>query len=102
YLAASLDGLGDLERLAGRVGSGTASPRDLVRLRQALGRIESVAERLANGRSDLLRTLRMGLAPLPELRDLIARAIVDVPPLSAKQADLVRAGYSAEVDELRA
>jgi DNA mismatch repair protein MutS len=101
-LAASLDGLGDLERLAGRVGGGTASPRDLVRLRQALGRIESVAERLANVRSNLLRALRTNLAPLPELWDLVARAIVDVPPLSAKQGDVVRSGYSAEVDELRA
>src|SRR5262249_9228475 len=88
-------------RLAGRVGSGTASPRDLVRLRQALGRTEAVAERLVETRASLLATLRAEMAPLPELRELVAAALVDVPPLSAKQGDLIRAGYSPEVDELR-
>jgi DNA mismatch repair protein MutS len=101
-LAASLDGLGDLERLAGRIGSRTASPRDLVRLRQALGRGEAVQGRLGGARSALLRRLRDAIRPLPALRDLVARALVDVPPLSARQGDLVRAGYSAEIDALRA
>lgn len=101
-LGGSLDGLGDLERLAGRVGSGSASPRDLVRLRQALGRAETMQNRLAEVRSVLLGELGAEISPLTELRDLVARALVDVPPLSAKQGDLIRAGYSPEVDELRA
>ncbi|MBI2963083.1 MAG: DNA mismatch repair protein MutS [Deltaproteobacteria bacterium] len=101
-LAASLDGLGDVERLAGRVGGGSASPRDLVRLRQALGRAEAAQARLAASRSTLLGELAAGISPLADLRDLVARALVDVPPLSAKQGDLVRSGYSPAVDELRA
>ena len=101
-LALSLDGLGDLERLAGRIGSGTASPRDVVRLRQALGRGEAVQTRLGDVRAAPLRRLREAIRPLPSLRDLVARALVDVPPLSARQGDLIRAGYRAEIDELRA
>ena len=101
-VAAALDGLGDLERLAGRVGSGTVSPRDLVRLRHALGRAETVQGHLAEARSALLQELRRELFSLPELRDLVSRSLVDVPPLSAKQGDLIRAGYAPEVDELRA
>ena len=101
-VAAALDGLGDLERLIGRIGSGTASPRDLVRLRQALLRAETAQARLAAARSRLLCALRDEICTLPSLRDLVERALVDVPPLSAKQGDLIRAAYSQEVDELRA
>ncbi len=100
-LATALDGLGDLERLAARVGAGTASPRDLVRLRQALARTEAARSRLAAVRSSLLRSLCDELHALPELRDRIASALVDVPPLSSRQGDLIRAGYAAEVDQLR-
>ncbi|HUE39344.1 MAG TPA: DNA mismatch repair protein MutS [Candidatus Binatia bacterium] len=100
-VTAALDGLGDLERLGGRIGSGTASPRDLVRLRQALLRAETVKARLGSVRSGLLGELREQTSTLPALRDLVACALVDVPPLSAKQGDLIRAGYSAQVDELR-
>jgi DNA mismatch repair protein MutS len=101
-LAATLEGLGDLERLAARVGAGAASPRDLVRLRQALVRTEAAQGRLASARSALLRAVRDELHPLPELRERIVAALVDVPPLSARQGDLIRPGYSAEVDRLRA
>jgi DNA mismatch repair protein MutS len=101
-LAATLDGLGDLERLAARVGAGTASPRDLVRLRQALARTDAARSRLSAVRSSLLRSVHGRLHALPELRDRIAAALVDVPPLSSRQGDLIRAGYSAEVDQLRA
>jgi DNA mismatch repair protein MutS len=101
-LAATLEGLGDLERLAARVGAGAASPRDLVRVRQALGRTETAQGRLASVRSALLRSLRDELHPLPEIRERIVAALVDVPPLSARQGDLIRPGYSAEVDQLRA
>jgi DNA mismatch repair protein MutS len=101
-LALSLEGIGDLERLAGRIGSGTASPRDLVRLRQALGRGEAVQARLGEVRAAPLRRLRDAIRTLPALRDLVARALVDVPPLSSRQGDLIRAGYCAEIDELRA
>ncbi len=101
-LAAPLDGLGDLERLVGRVGGGTASPRDLVRMRQALGRAETVCGALATVRSGMLGALAAEIFPLPALRETIAAALVDVPPMSSKQGDLIRPGYSAEVDELRA
>jgi DNA mismatch repair protein MutS len=101
-VASALEGLGDLERLAGRIGSGTASPRDLVRLRQALGRSETAQARLGEARAARLRQLRDAIHPLPALRDLVTRALVDVPPLSARQGDLIRAGYSSEIDELRA
>jgi DNA mismatch repair protein MutS len=101
-LAATLEGLGDLERLAARVGAGAASPRDLVRLRQALARTEAARGRLGSVRSALLRSLRDELHPLPEIRERIVAGLVDVPPLSSRQGDLIRPGYSAEVDQLRA
>ncbi|MGH7859989.1 MAG: DNA mismatch repair protein MutS, partial [Candidatus Binatia bacterium] len=96
-----LDGLGDVERLAGRIGSGSASPRDLGRLRSALERAEEIRARLAGARSRLLRAAGEEIFSLPELRATIARALVDEPPISSRLGDLIRVGYTQEVDELR-
>ena len=94
--------VGDLERLAGRLGSATAGPRDLVRLVASLEAIEALAERL--GRLELpplLVRAAAGLDGLPELRQLVARSLVDEPPLAPGRGPLIRARYHDEVDRLR-
>ena len=100
-LRQSLDGLGDLERLAGRIGSATASPRDVERLGQALARAGILKDRLAPARAPLLATGREAVAPLPDLQATIAGALVDEAPATTRQGDVIRQGYSAEIDELR-
>jgi DNA mismatch repair protein MutS len=49
----------------------------------------------------LLATLAGQITELPETVDLIARAIEDAPPLGLKDGGMIKAGYSAELDELR-
>ncbi|MEA2625532.1 MAG: mismatch repair protein MutS [Candidatus Binatota bacterium] len=100
-LAAALTGIGDLERIAGRIGAGTASPRDLVRLADALDRAADARDRLANAGAEALADAREEIAPLPELRSEIRRALVEDPPLSPRHGEVIRGGYSREVDELR-
>jgi DNA mismatch repair protein MutS len=100
-LGAALEGLGDLERLCGRIGSRTASPRDLFRLRLALERAERIRSCLDGVRSAALREAASQISPLPQLREEIRRALVDDPPAASRQGDLIREGYSPEVDELR-
>ena len=100
-LVSGLDGIGDLERLAGRVGTGTASPRDLARLAAALERVETVCARLGDA-DTLLGELAACLAPLPEVRARIGALLVDDPPPVVRSGPVVRDGFHAEVDELRA
>jgi DNA mismatch repair protein MutS len=100
-LASGLVGMGDLERLAGRVGTATVSPRDLARLAAALERLEGLCARRGDAGA-LLGELGACLAPLPEVRARIAATLVDDPPPQVRSGPVVREGFHAEVDELRA
>jgi DNA mismatch repair protein MutS len=98
---AGLAGMGDVERLVGRIGTATATPRDMARLAGALERVEALRARLADT-SGLLGEVGAALAPLPELRARIAALLVDDPPVALRGGPVVRDGFHPEVDELRA
>ncbi len=57
------------------------------------------AEHLVPG---LLDELLAQVTELPSLVEIISRAIVDEPPLALKEGGIIRDGFSAELDELRA
>jgi len=92
----------DLERLITRIGTGYASPRDLAALKESLLAVPTVAEALTTAESDMLARCRSELVLLDEATDLIERAIVPEPPALLRDGGIFRAGYNAELDELRA
>lgn len=91
----------DLERLAARVGTGRANPRDLVALARTLALLPRIKARLVARPSQLLAELEGSLELLPEVRTSIEQAIVDDPPLAVKEGGLIRDGYHPHLDELR-
>ena len=91
----------DLERLIGRVVYGTAGGRDLVALANGLGKLPQIREFLEGCPSALLQTLRGELDDLPDIRELIGRALVDEPPFSVREGKFIREGYDPDVDRLR-
>jgi DNA mismatch repair protein MutS len=98
------DGLGrsnDLERLASRVGTGRATPRDLAALARTLALLPRIKARLTARRSGLLNELEAKLELCPEVRESIEAALVDDPPLALKEGGLIREGYHPTLDELR-
>ena len=90
----------DMERLAGKIGSQMATPRDLIALKQSLKKTETVKELLQGTSSNLLINISK-LDALAEVYELIAKSINDAPPLSVKEGDIIKDGYSSEIDELR-
>jgi DNA mismatch repair protein MutS len=97
----ALGGIGDLERLAGRVGARSAGPRDLGQLAAALDRVAAVRTALADVRSDLLATLGTALDPLPDVAAEITATLVDAPPPHTRLPGFIRPGRDPEVDALR-
>jgi DNA mismatch repair protein MutS len=107
----------DLERTLGRLSSGSGNARDLAALRLALEQIPALKQILlqlekSNSNSSLLKgetqnefslvtKLNSELSELPELVDLISRAIVDEPPLPIKEGGMIRDGFDSALDELR-
>ena len=93
--------LSDLERLSGRVVAGSALPRDLAAIRETLTHVGAVRRELGPCNSTILKSLQTEIAELPEVVLLIESAIVDAPPLSVKEGGFIRAGFDAELDEIR-
>lgn len=96
-----LDGIRDLERLNMKVQSGYALPRDLVALRHSLMRLPHIKEALRQISSSLIREHEALIQTVPEVVELLARAITDEPPLRVGEGTLFRSGYHLGIDELR-
>ncbi len=100
-LIAALSGLGDMERLIGRIVYGSAGGRDLAALRSAIGKLPEIKSRLAAFSDRRLRQLSEELDALEDLGRRIAETIRDEPPFSVREGDLIRDGFHPEVDRLR-
>ena len=100
----ALDGVRDLERLAGRAALGRATPRELGALRDSIHRLPDVRAALdgleARGRAPLLEEAADRFDLLQDLRDELARALVERPPAQLAEGDAIRPGYDRELDEL--
>jgi len=99
---ASLRAVRDLERLAGKAGAGRCAPRDLMALARSLRGTPAVGEALDEPRSRELQAVLEGFDPVEDMAELIERAIDPEAPASLAEGGVVRAGYSPELDELRA
>ncbi|HVM60652.1 MAG TPA: DNA mismatch repair protein MutS [Verrucomicrobiae bacterium] len=115
-----LHGVRDMERTLGRLSVGSGNARDLVVLKESLAAVPKVkatlqpivegqaearpfaeAAKRELGPADLLATLTGQITELPDLVDLVARAIADAPPLALKEGGLIKPGYNTQLDELR-
>jgi DNA mismatch repair protein MutS len=100
-LQALLKDIYDLERLAGRAGSGTAHARDLVGLGQSLSRLQGIAQCLEEAETPFLQQLQ-GVDPvLEQLARQILSTLVATPPLILTEGGLIQAGVDAQLDQLR-
>src|SRR5688500_4306455 len=108
----------DLERTLSRLTVATGNGRDLVAIRCALQQVPEIRRLVEEANAgdnknylaeefetaaagSLLKGLASDLVDLPELIDLIARAIVDEPPLAVREGGLIRESYDSTLDELR-
>ena len=94
--------IGDIERVIARLALRSARPRDFARLRQALQQLPELAPQLGILQSSLLQQISRSAAPLPDLCQLLERAIVDTPPVLIRDGGVIAPGYHAELDQWRA
>ena len=108
----ALDGVRDVERLAARAASGRANPRELGALRDSFLRLPAIGTAInalaaaepaphSAGPMSLLGHAAANLDPLPDLAAELERSLVQRPPISLADGDVIAPGYDAELDELR-
>ncbi|HMH57341.1 MAG TPA: DNA mismatch repair protein MutS [Gemmatimonadales bacterium] len=109
-LREGLDGVRDLERLAGRASAGRATPRELGSLRDSFQRLPDVAGALAafggstlpaGGHSGALAEADDELDLLADLSSHLSVALADRLPATLADGGVIRPGYDSELDELR-
>ncbi|MEP6571259.1 MAG: DNA mismatch repair protein MutS [Gemmatimonadota bacterium] len=101
----SLDGVRDLERLAGRAAAGRATPRELGALRDSFHRLPDVLESLTGlGGRERSASLAEVIEEFDLLADLAAEltaGLAERLPVSLAEGEVIRPGYDAVLDELR-
>ncbi len=100
-LRKQLAGILDLERLLAKVTLGSASPRDLIALGRSLEKLPALKRCFDTQQAARLRNLHDRLDELADVSSLILGAIADEPPLNLVDGGTIRAGYHAELDDLR-
>ncbi len=104
-LASILQNISDVERIMTRVAAGNASPRDLGGLRQSLLNSEPLFRWLEKYGQTITPQIKERFDVIypaaQELAKLLYEAIQEEPPLRIGDGNIIRAGYNAELDELR-
>ncbi|WP_428897318.1 DNA mismatch repair protein MutS [Parelusimicrobium proximum] len=94
----------DIERIMSRIANGSASPRDMAGLKKSLWHVEELKAWLAKY-SHLVPKVTAKISPVLNTIDAVAevlyKAVEDAPPLKLSDGGVIKAGYNAELDELR-
>ena len=102
-LSTLLDGMRDIERLAGKTAAARVNPRELHHLGHSLSRLGRLGDVTARaGRAGLLGTLLDGWDPCDDVANDILAHLVDRPPATVGDEDVFRSGIDAGLDALRA
>jgi DNA mismatch repair protein MutS len=91
-----------VERLLGKITAGTARPRDLLALKTSLARFPAFHRLLETLQAPLFQDCNRRFDPLADLHDLLDRSVHEDPPPTLNEGGVIKDGYSAELDELRA
>lgn len=100
-LSRVLKNIGDLERPVARLGLGSARPRDLGCMRNALGTLPELATHLSPCQSELMKLITTHCQPLPELAGLLQNALAENLPPHTREGGMIADGYDPELDKLR-
>ncbi len=93
--------IADTERIAARISTLRASPRDLLALARTLRQVPQLRGLLGQMRTDLLAHLAGQCDSMDELADLLESAVEPDCPAHLRDGGFIRSGFSQELDRLR-
>ncbi len=92
----------DIPRILGRLQNRLRNPRELGGVRDTLLQLPPLRASLATFGDGLPEHYLPRLAELPALSDLLGRALADELPTDLAEGGMIRAGFDAELDRLKA
>lgn len=100
-LQKQLNKIYDFQRLTTKISNGRANARDLNSLKQSIKTLPKVKEILSPLKSSLLRDIYDNIDYFDDLYNLIDSSIVEEPPISIREGEIIKVGYSVELDGLK-
>jgi len=91
----------DLHRIVSRLAMRNATPRDLIRIGEAIHAFYQVQNQITNLNLGEEEKRFASVTDLSHVRELIERAIVSNPPVTIRDGGVIAEGYHTEIDELR-
>ena len=91
----------DIERIVAKIAYGSANARDMVSLKNSLGKLPDIKQVLSITKSPMLKKLYENLDEVKEIHDLIEKAIVEDPPIVIKEGNIIKNGYNEEADRYK-
>jgi DNA mismatch repair protein MutS len=96
-----LSSMYDIERISGKIALKTVNARDLISLRNSLYKLPSIKKILTEFRCPLWRQIHEGLDCVEDIAELIDRAIMEEPPISIKEGNIIKPGFNDELMRLK-
>lgn len=98
----------DFKRICGRIGAGRANARDLISMKLSLMRIPELKSLLTNVNtqgdkkaSALLNELYDRIDDFTDVSSLIENALVDEPPITITEGEIIKDGFDEELDSMK-
>ena len=96
-----LESIGDLERLASKIGVGRITPREMNQLKIALSCIAPLKDLCQQSESAVMKKMTEPLNPCTELFEKIKFQLQENAPHQVNKGGVIATGVNAELDELR-
>jgi DNA mismatch repair protein MutS len=93
--------IGDLERLISKVAVSRVNPREVLQIRRALQALLPIKSACLNASHEALNHLGAQINPCELIAEKIGQTIQEDPPTMVSKGQVIAAGVSAELDELR-
>jgi len=96
-----LSGIYDISRIVSRISLNSASPRDILALRNSLLKLPELNYLLSQTTSPVLFEMNRNFDIMADVCEILEKTINDEVPLSIKDGKVIKSGYNQELDELR-
>ncbi|MCH3963834.1 MAG: DNA mismatch repair protein MutS [Clostridium sp.] len=100
-LKTALRSIYDIERLVGKISSQSVNAKELIFLKNSIEKLPVIKSIISNFNGSLLKDMYSNLDELRDIYDLIDKSIIEEPPVSIKEGNLIKKGYNPEIDELK-
>jgi DNA mismatch repair protein MutS len=94
-------GIGDLERLIGKVAIGRINPRELLQLKRSLSEIAEIKQLCGGVKNEIFQRISEQLNPCHTIYEKITKEIAEDPPIRIDKGNTIAVGVNQELDELR-